>query len=72
MRNTKYVGDGDTKSYLDVVINDHYQDVVIEKLERIGHIQKRVGARLTKMRKDGCFANVYEDEGENSKKKKKK
>ena len=72
MRYTKYLGDGDTKSYLDVVKNAPYKGVEIKKLECIRNIQKRVGARLLKMRKDGCFMNVYEDEDENSKKRKKK
>ena len=71
LKYTKYLVDGDTKSYLDVVKNDTYKGVEIQKLECIGHIQKRVGDRLLKIRKDGYF-NGCEDEDENSKKKKNK
>ena len=39
---TDYIGDGDSKVYLDIVKNDS----VVEKLECVGHIQKRVGSRL--------------------------
>ena len=44
------------------------------KLECIGHIQKRVEARLLKMRKNGDFKELDEDDDEdsNSKKRKKK
>ena len=77
-RYTQYLGDGDTKSYLEVVKNDPYNGVPINKLECIGHIQKRVGARLIKMRKDGVFKDLTEDDevdeegGEVKRKKKKK
>ena len=39
---TDCIGDGDSKVYLDIVKNDS----VVEKLECVGHIQKRVGSRL--------------------------
>ena len=42
----KYLGDGDTKSYHDAVSSKAYDDIPLMKLECIGHIQKRVGARL--------------------------
>ena len=51
-RYTQYLGDGDTKSYLEVVKKDPYNGTVC-----IGHLQKR-GARLHKMRKDGPFKNM--------------
>ena len=40
LRYTKFLGDGDTKSYLDVVKNDPYKGVEIKKLECVGHLQK--------------------------------
>jgi len=40
-----YLGDGDTSSYNDVV-KKH------QKLECVGHIQKRIGTRLRKRRKE--------------------
>ena len=47
---TEYLGDGDTKSYHDIVNSKPYDDIPVMKLECIGDIQKRVGARLLKMR----------------------
>ena len=49
---TKYFGDGDSKSYQRV--KNIYQDSGknVEKFECIGHVQKRVGAALRKLRKD--------------------
>ena len=35
-----------------------YNGTPIVKLECIGHIQKRVGARILKMRKDGCVQGL--------------
>ena len=66
--------DGDTESYHDVVSSKPYDDIPVMKLECIGHIQKRVGARLLNMRKNGYFKELYEDDDEdsNSKKRKKK
>ena len=58
--------------------NDPYNGVPINKLECIGHIRKSVGARLIKMRKDGVFKDLTEDDevdeegGEVKRKKKKK
>ena len=74
LRYTEYLGDGDTKSYHDVVSSKPYDDIPVKKLECIRHIQKRVGARLLKMRKNGDFKELYEDDDEdsNSKKRKKK
>ena len=41
------MGDGgDSKSFNDVVAADVYPGYVVEKDECIGHVQKRVGARL--------------------------
>ena len=42
LRYTQYLGEGDTKSYLEVVRSDPYNGIEINKLECIGHIQKRV------------------------------
>ena len=50
LRYTHYVGDGDSKAYLDIVKNDPYPGTVVEKLECVGHIQKRVGNRLRNLR----------------------
>jgi len=52
LKYTKYLGDGDSSSFQDVVKSTPYgKDVVIEKYECIGHIQKRVGSRCRALRK---------------------
>ena len=61
LRYTQYLGDGDTKSFLEVVKSNPYNGTAVNKLECICHIQKRVGSRLLKMRKDGEFKELYED-----------
>lgn len=43
---TKYLGDGDSKGFSSVVEDKPYGDSNIEKLECVGHIQKRMGSRL--------------------------
>jgi RNase P subunit RPR2 len=51
VRYTNYLGDGDSKSYNSVVAAKPYgDDVTITKLECVGHIQKRLGARLRKLK----------------------
>lgn len=49
---TQYLGDGDSSSYKTVKECKPYEDVDIEKLECVGHVQKRVGSRLRKLRQD--------------------
>lgn len=50
---THYIGDGDSKTYKGVVESKPYEDKVeIQKEECIGHVQKRMGARLHKCKKD--------------------
>ena len=47
VRYTDYLGDGDTKAYLEVCERKPYRpDVGIKKIECVGHIQKRMGTRL--------------------------
>ena len=46
LRYTTYLGDGDTKSFQDVVKSNPYPGIVIKKIECVGHVQKRVGKRL--------------------------
>jgi hypothetical protein len=51
LRYTKYLGDGDTSSFNEVVAAKPYgEGVEIKKLECVGHIQKRVGTRLRNLR----------------------
>lgn len=48
LKYTKYYGDGDSKGYISV--RNTYGDNSVEKLECIGHIQKRVGSHLRKLK----------------------
>ncbi|GFW99565.1 uncharacterized protein TNCV_3417981 [Trichonephila clavipes] len=43
---TQYLGDGDSKPYKAVLEYKPYKDVNIEKLECVGHVEKRMGTRL--------------------------
>lgn len=53
VRYTKYLGDGDSKAYKTVCDSKPYGDSVnIEKLECVGHMQKRMGTRLRKIKKE--------------------
>lgn len=52
VRYTQYLGDGDTNSYKTISDSKPYgDDVTVTKLECIGHIQKRMGARLRNLKK---------------------
>ena len=46
---TQYLGDGDSASFKKVLESKPY-DTTIEKLECVGHVQKRVGSRLRRMK----------------------
>ena len=53
LRYSVFIGDGDTKSFK--AVHDSYpygEDVEITKEECVGHVQKRVGHRLRKLKKD--------------------
>ena len=45
-----FIGDGESKSHVNIVEKDPYDGIVVEKLECVGHIQKRVGGRLRKLK----------------------
>ena len=47
---TSYIGNGDTKSYSEVVKDDPYPGTAVQTLECVGHIQKRFGGRLRKLK----------------------
>lgn len=52
VRYVKFLGDGDSKAHLAVVEDNPYgDDTPVEKLECIGHISKRMGTRLRKLKK---------------------
>ncbi|GFS71808.1 uncharacterized protein TNCV_3714981 [Trichonephila clavipes] len=43
---TQYLGDGDSKGFLTIKEAKVYGDTEVEKLECVGHVQKRIGTRL--------------------------
>ena len=49
---TSFISDGDSKSYLEKVASDPYSGVTVQKLECVGHFQKRVGTRLRKRKSE--------------------
>lgn len=49
LRYVKYLGDGDSKSF--PAVQNTYEGIEVEKLECIGHVQKRVGSRLRNLKK---------------------
>ena len=51
VRITNFIGDGDSKSYASVVNADQYPGTIINKLECVGHVQKRCGSRLRNFKK---------------------
>ena len=51
LRYTEFLGNGDSKSYNDLVANKVYGDLPVQKLECVGHIQKRMGSRLRSLKK---------------------
>ena len=50
LRYVHYTGDGDTESYIKVVDTKLYGNFTPQKLECVGHVQKRLGTRLRKLR----------------------
>ena len=53
VRYLSYIGDGDTESYKKVVDSKPYgDDPVPIKIECVGHVQKRLGTRLRRIRAD--------------------
>jgi len=46
-----YIGDGDTKTFRALLDCNPYDDLIIEKKECIGHVQKRMGTRLRDVKK---------------------
>ena len=47
---TEYFGDGDSKAYAEV--ENVYDGIHVEKKECVGHVQKRVGTALRKLKKE--------------------
>lgn len=47
---TGYIGDGDTKTFQAIKEVDPYDSEKVSKIECVGHIQKRMGTRLRKLK----------------------
>lgn len=47
---TEYFGDGDSKAYNEV--ENSYKGIHVEKKECVGHVQKRIGTALRKLKKE--------------------
>lgn len=50
VRYLQYLGDGDSKAHAAVCQSKPYGDCNIEKIECIGHVQKRMGSRLKSLK----------------------
>ena len=50
LRYTRFIGDGDTNAFKSVRDSKPYKDVDIDKIECVGHVQKRMGTRLRKLK----------------------
>ena len=50
LRHINYLGDGDSKSFLEVSKLDIYPQKQVKKLQCVGHFQKRLGSRLRKLK----------------------
>ena len=51
LRYVNYIGDGDSSAFKKVHESNPYPGKPVEKLECVGHIQKRVGAGLMTLRR---------------------
>ncbi len=51
MRYTEFLGNGDSKAHNQLIQDNVHGEIPVEKLECVGHIQKRMSARLRSLRK---------------------
>ncbi|KAI8731216.1 Short-chain collagen C4 [Biomphalaria glabrata] len=63
IRYTQYLGDGDSSSYKKVVDSKPYGEKPIEKLECVGHVQKRCGTRLRRLVNDNKGRKLDDGKG---------
>ena len=52
LRYTSIISDGDSKTHTAIVQEDVYDGVEVQKLECVGHVQKRMGTGLRKVKKE--------------------
>ncbi|KAK3776186.1 hypothetical protein RRG08_063729 [Elysia crispata] len=63
LRYTEFLGDGDCASYKKVVELDPYEGREIVKLECVGHVQKRVGSRLRRLKNSNKSTKLADGKG---------
>ena len=63
LRYIDYVGDGDTTSFKEVLESKPYGDTPIQKLECVGHVQKRLGTRCRTLRQTLKGKNLSDEKG---------
>lgn len=64
LRYTEYLGDGDAAAYRKVVNSSPYgEDVEITKLECVGHVQKRLGTRLRRLKNENKHLKLEDGKG---------
>lgn len=56
LRYTTLISDGDAKTHAHLNEEDPYNGVPIEKQDCVGHVQKRMGSRLRKKKKEGYYS----------------
>lgn len=52
VRYKNYIGDGDSKTYSQIVKSNPYENTTVVKKKCIGHVQKRMGSRLRACKKN--------------------
>ncbi|GFT90733.1 uncharacterized protein TNCV_3010921 [Trichonephila clavipes] len=51
VRYTSYIGDGDSKTFSSITASNPYgEDIPVSKIECVGHVKKRIGTRLRKLK----------------------
>ncbi len=63
LRYTKYLGDGDSSSFKKVQESRPYGDAIIQKLECVGHVQKRCGTRLRRLKNSNKGVKLADGKG---------
>ena len=62
-RYTRFTGDGDTNAYKSVYDSKPYPGINIEKIECVGHVQKRMGTRLRNLKKNLAGKKLKDGKG---------
>ncbi|GFW95965.1 uncharacterized protein TNCV_4173921 [Trichonephila clavipes] len=54
VRYTSYIENGDSKTFSSITASNPYgEDITVSKIECVGHVQKRMGTRLRKLKQMG-------------------